>query len=642
MSGGLLDRALSAGGKFIDVNVQAGAEILKGGSRAAGGLLEEVGLDGAAQSVRGWGDDVADAGGLRVGEARLGQSDDVRHLLHGDPKRIAEVAAHLKKFHDAFEKTGTALSRLDHEHWKGQAAEAFRATFTPQPKAWLSAADACGKAAAALDNYAHTVTWSRGQAEEAVKMWKAAQQKLDAATAQWRQDALTYNLRAKAYNAMPADQRPSTPPARPEDFTNPVEAEFQAAQDKLDAARRQRDSAATTAAAAVGAAMEAAPNKPSPTQQLKADLSDGLSAAPVALLHFEGGLLQSGTDLLKLGRSLNPYDPYNISHPHKYVETVNTTLAGLITAGDHPVELVKGIVGSGWGSDPSEASGKLVGNILLGAGTGGSGTTAKTAATAAAQNAAKTAAKNTAENVAKEAADQAAKEAFEKLAKDAAARPPVPSPTNPAGLPEGWTVPGKETADNAAQQAFEQQAAELAAKDAAVASKLQDLMELESRATGAWPDDPLKAAADRNVNLSGLPYEPKWRTSTEDLYRFDNRPPDRIFTEDGGLKPLSSDFNDLAAYAGSGSKDSVYVGTTRDPNLKLGANRLWRYEVDAPGGIDVNASLGRKEAGGISPHADEAEIAFPGGVDVRHIKGAWRLENGKPVEFVPNPHYRPG
>ncbi|MGW4898822.1 putative T7SS-secreted protein, partial [Kitasatospora sp. NPDC004240] len=235
MSGGLLDRALSAGGKFIDVNVQAGAGLLKGGASAVGGLLEEVGLDGAAQSVRGWGDDMADTGGLQVGEAELGRSDDVRHLLHGDPKRIGEVAAHLKRFHDAFEKTGTALARLDHEHWKGEAAEAFRATFTPQPKGWLTAADACGKAAAALENYAHTVTWARGQAQEAVELRKAAQKKLDAAVAQWREDALTYNLRAKAYNAMPVDQRPATPPARPEDFTNPVEGEFKAAQEKLDA-----------------------------------------------------------------------------------------------------------------------------------------------------------------------------------------------------------------------------------------------------------------------------------------------------------------------------------------------------------------------------------------------------------------------
>ncbi|MGW4898384.1 ADP-ribosyltransferase, partial [Kitasatospora sp. NPDC004240] len=175
--------------------------------------------------------------------------------------------------------------------------------------------------------------------------------------------------------------------------------------------------------------------------QLKADISDGLSAAPVALLHFEGGVLQAGTDMMKLGRSLNPYDPYNISHPHKYVETVNTTLAGLITAGDHPVELVKGIVGSGWGSDPAEAGGKLVGNLIGGG--GGGGTAAKTAATAAAKNVAKEAG----EQAAKEAAEKAAKEAAEKAAKAA----PVPTPTNPAGLPEGWTIksPATESASAA-------------------------------------------------------------------------------------------------------------------------------------------------------------------------------------------------
>ncbi|MEU6239477.1 ADP-ribosyltransferase, partial [Kitasatospora sp. NPDC047058] len=140
-------------------------------------------------------------------------------------------------------------------------------------------------------------------------------------------------------------------------------------------------------------------------------------------------------DLLKLGRSLNPYDPYNITHPAQYQDGVSTTLAGLIQAGDHPVDLLKGLVGSGWGNDPSEAGGKLVGNFLIGAGTGGGGT----AATVAEREAAAVA-KNAAEKGAQESAEKTAKEAAEKAAKEAAAPKPVtPAPIDPAGLPDAWS-----------------------------------------------------------------------------------------------------------------------------------------------------------------------------------------------------------
>ncbi|MBP0451112.1 hypothetical protein J5Y04_16400 [Kitasatospora sp. RG8] len=574
----------------VDSAQKAGGKVIQKGSHLVGGALDEAGLHGVAQKVNGWGDDVADGAGLKVGERGLDQSDDPKELVHGDAKKLGEVAGHLKKFHDAFEKTGTGLARLDHEHWTGAAAEAFQKAFDPQPKQWLTAADACGKAAAALEAYAHTVTWAQGEAAEAARLWKAAKKKADAAAKAWREDAMTYNLRVKAYNSTPADQRPAAPPTDPGEFKNPAEADFRHAEEKLDAARTQRDSAARTAAGAIGAAVASAPAMPSKMQILKAEVKDGLMAAPVAYEHFYGGLIKSGTDLAKLGRSLNPMDPYNLSHPAQYLDGLSTTTAGLIKAGDHPVDLLKGLVGSGWGNDPSEASGKLVGNFLIGAGTGGGGTAA-------------TLAEREAAAVAENAAKKAAQEAAEKTAKEAT---------------------------------------ELAAKDSAVATKLRDLMDLEARSTSAWPSDPLKVAATKDVNLTNMAYEPKWRTTNEDLYRFDARNPEKIFKPDGGLQPWESDFNDLHAYASGESKSSIFVGTTRDPGSRISMGRQWRYDIEAEGGIDVNATLGRKESGGITPYADEAEVAFPGGVRVENIKGAWRLENGTPVEFVPNPYYKPG
>ncbi|MFD0278960.1 ADP-ribosyltransferase, partial [Kitasatospora sp. NPDC127111] len=210
-----------------------------------------------------------------------------------------------------------------------------------------------------------------------------------------------------------------------------------------------RDSAARTATAAIAALVQTAPNMPSKMQILKAEVKDGLMAVPVMNEHFTGGLIKSGTDLLKLGRSLNPYDPYNLTHPAQYLEGLSTTTAGLIQAGDHPVDLLKGLVGSGWGNDPSEAGGKLVGNFLIGAGTGGGGTAATVAereAVAVAENAAKKAAQEAAEKTAKEAAERSAKEAAAKAAKEAAEKAAKEAaPTEPAGLPDAWSFKPSES-----------------------------------------------------------------------------------------------------------------------------------------------------------------------------------------------------
>ncbi|MFF7458224.1 putative T7SS-secreted protein [Kitasatospora sp. NPDC008115] len=456
--------AVDAAGNFVDANLKAGAKVVQKGSHLVGGALNGVGLHGAAQDVNGWGDGVADEAGLKVRERSLDQSDDPKELVHGDAKRINEAAAHLKKFHDAFEKTGTGLTRIDHDHWTGPAAEAFQKIFDPQPKRWLAAADACGQAAAALEAFAHTVVWAQGEAGEAARLWKEAKKKHDSAVKAAMQAALTYDLQVKAYNATPADQRPASPPTKPGEFRSPAEESFRQAEEKLNAARTQRDSAARTAATAISAATRSAPPMPSRTEILKANVKDGIAAAPVSLLHFTGGAVKSGTDLIKLGRSLNFFDPYNLSHPSQYLQGLSTTTAGLIQAGDHPADLLKGLVGSGWGSDPSEAGGRLTGNLLLGGGTGGTGAAASIAereAAAAARAAAEKAAREAAEQAAKEAAEKAAKEAATKAAKAAAdkaskeaaekaleeaakkaaaVKPVLPPPTNLAGLPEGWTL----------------------------------------------------------------------------------------------------------------------------------------------------------------------------------------------------------
>ncbi|MFE4977713.1 putative T7SS-secreted protein [Kitasatospora sp. NPDC056651] len=584
-----VDDAVDSGTKFIAKGLQEGGHL-------AGKALDEAGLHSAGQTVSGWGDDIADDAGLKVAERSLDQSDDPKEVLHGDAKRLNEVAGHLQKFHDAFDKAGQGLTRLDTSHWTGEAAEAFRRDFDPQPKQWLTAADSFAKAGTALATYAHTVGWAQDQAKDAVRIWKEAQKKTDAAAKTFMSDAMTYSLRLKAYNATPADQREGDPPADPGEFTPPAEAvaQFKEAEDKLDAARTQRDSAARTALAAIKALVESAPAMPSRTEILKADLMDTATSVPQLGLHFGGGLVKSVVDLNRLLRSVNPFDPYNITHPAEYATGLSGLVAGLGTAANNPTEAVKGLVGSGWGSDPAEAAGKLVGNLLLVPETGGGSVAASVAereAVAVAENAAKNAAKEAAENAAKEAAEKAAKEAAEKAAKEAEL----------AGLPPD----------------------------------LRRIRELEGQSVSEWPTDPLKSAANKNVDLSDMEYAPKWRTTHEDLYRFDNRSPSQVFTPDGGFQPWSEGYNDLYGYANS-NRGSIFVGTTRDPESMVGGGKPWRYDIDAEGGVDVNATLGKH-----SPYEEEAEVAFPGGVNLENVKGAWEMQDGKPIRYVENPYYRP-
>lgn len=147
------------------------------------------------------------------------------------------------------------------------------------------------------------------------------------------------------------------------------------------------------------------------------DLGDVGKALPIAGEHFVGGLVRSGTDLVKFARGLNPYDPYNMTHPAQYLTHLNATAAGLVDMTQHPERLPGIILGTGWGSDGSEASGRLVGNILLAIATDGGSAAGKTVAEDAAKNAAKDAAEQAARSGARAAAEDPAKAAIERAAK---------------------------------------------------------------------------------------------------------------------------------------------------------------------------------------------------------------------------------
>ncbi|GAB3598380.1 scabin-related ADP-ribosyltransferase [Microbacterium tumbae] len=129
------------------------------------------------------------------------------------------------------------------------------------------------------------------------------------------------------------------------------------------------------------------------------------------------------------------------------------------------------------------------------------------------------------------------------------------------------------------------------------------------------------------------------RTTSQPLYRSDDRPPSEIFQD--GFQVRDPSNNDLDNFVRTNAP-SNFVSTTKDPNLYQRWGSDYRYTVDAPGGIDVDATMPN---GPYNPSsaAPEFEIAFQGGVPAENVVGAHPvLPGGGLGDWVPNPNYSGG
>jgi len=204
------------------------------GDKAADGL-DELGAGGAAEGVRDASEWAADGLGAKVAERQLGESEDPKELIHGEVKELTETAEHLRDFFRAFERMGSGMRGLDADSWRGEAGDAFRGKFAPQPKFWIKAADACEAAAKAFVTYASTVQWAQDQAREAIAAYRKAKDTSDKAVS-------AYNKRADAWNK--TNESGGDPGPRPEPFSDPGKEGLTRAQHLLSEARSQRNSAA--------------------------------------------------------------------------------------------------------------------------------------------------------------------------------------------------------------------------------------------------------------------------------------------------------------------------------------------------------------------------------------------------------------
>ncbi|MFJ5799172.1 putative T7SS-secreted protein [Streptomyces decoyicus] len=394
--GDLINSAADKAGNALDGIKEAAGEAVDSATDMTADALDYVGADGAAKTVRSAGDDVADALGAQVAERQLGESDDPKELIHGDVAKINESAAHLKDFYAAFERVGQGIRKLDAGSWKGKAADSFHEKFDVHPQQWMRTADACEAAWKALDSYADTVSWAQKKAQAAIDAWRAAEKKTMKAFKAYSHAVDAYNAKADAYNAARDEgSDPGPKPDKPGDFHDPADQDREAAQDILKNARSQRNEAAEKAQHALKGALEHAPQAPKFTTEAAFDVADGIVGGGMNLMHVVGGAGKAVVETVNLARTLNPAEPYNLAHPHMYLANVAKTTLGLAGTAAHPGRLAKGMLGDGWGSDPWDAGGGLIANLIGGKGAGAIGKGAlKAGAKDAAKGAARTAVKD--------------------------------------------------------------------------------------------------------------------------------------------------------------------------------------------------------------------------------------------------------
>ena len=137
--------------------------------------------------------------------------------------------------------------------------------------------------------------------------------------------------------------------------------------------------------------------------------------------------------------------------------------------------------------------------------------------------------------------------------------------------------------------------------------------------------------------------QPRLSAEQEWLWRWDTAHPRDIFRR--GFVPIvditnlladgsSNRATNLRIYVGS-NVASVYVSTTRTTWAPRSRSRTFRYDIFAPGGIDVNPTLGQHQ------FQNQMEVAFVGGIRTEYIYGAVELDqHQRQIRYHRNALYR--
>ncbi|MFI6871566.1 putative T7SS-secreted protein [Nocardia sp. NPDC050406] len=341
-----VESASATVGEAVDDVLDVGAD----GARA-------LGLDSIGEGLDDLGDQVSSALGGQVEERELGETEDPKELIRGEPPAITESATSLGKLSTAADQTADGLRSVGNVgDWTGLGADGFEVGFTPQPTKWTEAADAFTDAKAALEAWAAAVTAAQGLAADAIAEWKAGVAEQRRVLARWR--------------ALSDEQKASTTVI---DTWTP---RFQAARDILGRARTNRDTAAAQATTAIATATQLAPQEPPFVSRMGANLEDAWDIGNYAQLSFTDGLLTGLTGIVQFVRQVNPTDTYNLTHPGQYLENMSNLAGNLVVTAADPGPVVDAFVDNAR-KNPFEAMGQLSADLLTSIPTGGAGLAVK-------------------------------------------------------------------------------------------------------------------------------------------------------------------------------------------------------------------------------------------------------------------------
>jgi hypothetical protein len=296
----------------------------------------------------------------------LGKTDDPMLLVPGDSQAILKSAQGLTILGDAMVQAADGMARIDtSSHWSGEAADAFRSYFHDHPAQWAKGA-ALSTAGAALQPWAEVLVWAQNEAAACIAQYNQGKQATEQAKTQFAAAVDNYNSRVDAANSG------GPPPGPVPQWTDPGQADRDAAQHRLDAAYAKLKSAAQTALGTVGQCRDSLPEEPGWLEQMADDFADQSRLMVTEAGSVIEGAFESIEGIAKLLRSVNPVDSYNITHPVDYMHNVQGLGQGLLHAVTHPVDFLKAAVDwDTWSKDPGRAIGHLLPNVAAAAFTGG-------------------------------------------------------------------------------------------------------------------------------------------------------------------------------------------------------------------------------------------------------------------------------
>ncbi|MFC9963038.1 putative T7SS-secreted protein [Nocardia ignorata] len=350
--GEIFDKVGSAIEDGVENVVEGAGQIIDDGLDVVGDAAEHVGLEKIGNALDDLGDNIASATGGDVEEEELGQAEDPKELILGEPSEIGSAAETLTKMAEAIESTGQALQKIDAAEWTGKGADAFNAVYDKQPKLWFDGADAMAAAAEALKAWQNEVKAAQDKAQTAIDRWKAADAEERRQKTWW--------------NGLTGEQQQANP------LIDTWTAIRNEAREILRGARVQRDNGASIAVGAIETATERAPKEPPFSERWIANISDLKGVFDHAALNFTAGFLTAVTGMVQLVRQVNPTDIYNITHPAEYAKGLSDLGTGLVVAVADPGAAVDAILKEAR-ANPFEFAGSLAPDLILTAATGGGG-----------------------------------------------------------------------------------------------------------------------------------------------------------------------------------------------------------------------------------------------------------------------------